>query len=74
MKHLVIAIIPARGGSKRIPKKNLVDLAEKSLIAYTILGAKKSQYLQGNIYVSTEDEEIAKVAKRFGARFLWATL
>lgn len=66
----MIAIIPARSGSKRIPKKNLVDLGGIPLIAHTMLCAKKSKYLTGNIYVSTEDKEIAKVAKKFGAKVI----
>lgn len=67
MAHKAIAIIPARGGSKRIPKKNLVDLGGKPLIAYTILNAKKSKYVKNNLYVSTENQTIAKVGKEFGA-------
>jgi len=70
MKHKAVAIIPARGGSKRIPRKNLVDLGGKPLIAYSILSAKQSKYLNGNIYVSTEDDEIAKVSKELGAKVI----
>jgi N-acylneuraminate cytidylyltransferase len=62
----VIAIIPARGGSKGLPRKNIIDLAGKPLIAYSILAAKYSKYID-RIIVSTEDEEIAKVAEDWGA-------
>jgi N-acylneuraminate cytidylyltransferase len=61
-----LAIIPARGGSKRIPKKNLVKLGDKPLIYHTIAAAKKSEYLN-RVIVSTDDEEIAKVSEEFGA-------
>ena len=64
-----IAIIPARGGSKRIPKKNIKDFLGKPLIAYSIETAKRSQ-LFDKIVVSTDDEEIADVAKKYGAEVL----
>ena len=54
----IVGIIPARGGSKRIPKKNLKLLKNKPLIAYTIIEAKKSKLLN-SVYVSTEDEKIS---------------
>lgn len=62
----VLAVIPARGGSKGIPRKNLADLCGKPLIAYSIqagLGARSITRL----IVSTDDAEIAEVAKSFGA-------
>ncbi|MDT0689812.1 acylneuraminate cytidylyltransferase family protein [Salegentibacter sp. F188] len=62
----VVAIIPARGGSKRIPKKNIVDFNGKPLIAWTIEAAKKSGLFE-KIVVSTDSSEIAEVAKRYGA-------
>ena len=62
----VVAIIPARGGSKGVPRKNIRDLAGKPLIAYTIEVAKKSRYID-SIIVSTDDEEIAKIARNYGA-------
>ncbi len=61
-----ICIIPARGGSKRIPRKNIKDFLGKPLIAYSIETAKKSGLFK-RIIVSTEDEEIAKVSKEYGA-------
>ncbi len=62
-----VAVIPARGGSKRIPKKNIIDFFGKPLIAYSIQSALKSE-LFDEVIVSTDDEEIAKVAKQYGAR------
>lgn len=61
----VLAIIPARGGSKGIPRKNIIDLAGKPLIAWTIEEAKKSQYID-KLILSSEDEEIINVAKAWG--------
>ncbi|GKX65523.1 cytidylyltransferase domain-containing protein [Inconstantimicrobium mannanitabidum] len=63
----ILAIIPARGGSKGLPRKNVKELDGKPLISYTIEEAKKSKYID-RIVVSTEDEEIAKVSKQFGAQ------
>ncbi len=62
----ILAVIPARGGSKGIPRKNIKLLAGKPLIAYTIEAAKKSRLLD-RIIVSTEDKEIASIAKKYGA-------
>lgn len=62
----IVAVIPARGGSKRIPRKNIRNFCGKSLIAWTILGALKSKYLD-RVIVSTDDKEIARIAKRYGA-------
>ena len=61
-----IAIIPARGGSKRIPGKNIKTFAGKPLIAYSIDAAKASG-LFDKIIISTDSEEVAEVAKSFGA-------
>jgi len=61
-----VAIIPARGGSKRIPKKNIRSFFGKPLIAYSIEVAKESG-LFDDIIVSTDDEKIAKVALEYGA-------
>jgi pseudaminic acid cytidylyltransferase len=61
-----IAIIPARGGSKRIPRKNIKDFFGMPLIAYSIKVALKSK-LFDKVIVSTDDEEIAKIAKEYGA-------
>jgi len=62
----VVAIIPARGGSKRIPRKNIKDFHGKPLIAYSIEVALKSK-LFDKVIVSTDDNEIANVAKEYGA-------
>ncbi|QLH81210.1 cytidylyltransferase domain-containing protein [Halosimplex pelagicum] len=61
----VFGIIPARGGSKRIPRKNIVDFGGKPLIAHTIEQANQSSVLNRCI-VSTDDDEIAKVAREYG--------
>lgn len=62
----IYAIIPARGGSKGIPGKNIKLLAGKPLIGWTIEEAKKSRYIS-RVIVNTDDEKIAEVAKSFGA-------
>jgi CMP-N-acetylneuraminic acid synthetase len=62
----ILGIIPARGGSKGIPRKNIKLLAGKPLIAWTIGEAKKSRYIN-RLIVSTDDKEIAEVAKSYGA-------
>jgi len=62
----ILGLIPARGGSRRIPKKNIKLLAGKPLIAYTIEAAEKSKYIN-RIVVSTDSKEIASVAKKYGA-------
>ncbi|MDC0235173.1 pseudaminic acid cytidylyltransferase [Candidatus Marinimicrobia bacterium] len=61
-----VAVIPARGGSKRIPRKNIREFYGKPMIAWPIEVAKRSK-LFDRIIVSTDDEEIAIVAKSFGA-------
>ena len=61
-----ICIIPARGGSKRIPKKNIKPFCGKPLIAYSIETALKSELFE-KVIVSTDSEEIAKVATSYGA-------
>jgi N-acylneuraminate cytidylyltransferase len=61
-----LAIIPARGGSKRIPRKNIKDFLGKPIIAYSIEAAIKSE-LFDEIMVSTDDSEIAEVALKYGA-------
>src|SRR5690349_19074776 len=61
-----LCIIPARGGSKSVPKKNLAVVAGKPLIAWTIEQALGSRALD-RVIVSTDSEEIAEVARAFGA-------
>lgn len=60
-----LCIIPARGGSKRFPRKNIALLAGKPLISYAIESALQSERFE-EVFVSTEDEEIAEIASRFG--------
>ncbi len=62
----VIAIIPARGGSKRVPKKNIRLLVDKPMIAYTIQAAQMARIFD-RIIVSTDDPEISEVAEKYGA-------
>ena len=61
----ILAVIPARGGSKGIPRKNIRLLAGKPLIAYSIQTALKSKYVD-DVVVSTENEEIAEISKNYG--------
>lgn len=62
----ILALIPARGGSKSIPRKNIRPLAGHPLIAYSIAAGRQSQLVTRTI-VSTDDEEIAAVARQYGA-------
>ncbi|MBI5807006.1 MAG: pseudaminic acid cytidylyltransferase [Ignavibacteriales bacterium] len=66
-KSRKIAIIPARGGSKRIPRKNIKDFLGKPIIAYSIEAAFASD-LFDEVMVSTDDPEIAEVARKYGAK------
>jgi len=61
-----VAIITARGGSKRIPRKNIKEFCGKPILAYSIEAAVSSGIFD-TVMVSTDDEEIAEVAKRYGA-------
>ncbi len=61
-----IAIIPARGGSKRIPRKNIKSFYGKPIIAWSVEAAKSSGLFE-HIIISTDDEEIAEVARNYGA-------
>lgn len=65
----IVAIIPARGGSKGLTRKNIIDLAGKPLIAWTIEAALKSKYITKTI-VSSEDEEILNFSKNYGAEII----
>lgn len=64
------AIIPARGGSKSIPRKNLADLCGHPLIAYPIVRAKECAEIE-RVYVSTDDSEIGKTAQYYGATVVY---
>lgn len=63
----MVAIIPARGGSKGLPGKNIKDLCGKPMIAYTIEEALKSSYIT-DVIISTDCKEIEKVATKYGAK------
>lgn len=63
----ILAVIPARGGSKEIPRKNVRILAGKPLIYYSITVAKKSKYIT-DVVVSTDDDEISKISVRYGVK------
>lgn len=65
----ILAIIPARGGSKGIPKKNIRLMNGKPLISYSIKNALNSSYIT-DVYVSTDSEEIADVSRIYGARII----
>lgn len=60
-----ICVIPARGGSKRVPKKNIIDFHGKPLLAWTIEAAVKSKLFGKNIYVSSDSDEILAVAGKY---------
>jgi CMP-N-acetylneuraminic acid synthetase len=62
----VLALIPARGGSKSIPRKNIVDFAGFPLIAYSIAAGLAAETVT-RVIVSTDDEEIAAISRRYGA-------
>ncbi|RUM70957.1 MAG: acylneuraminate cytidylyltransferase family protein [Sulfurovum sp.] len=64
-----LAIIPARGGSKRLPKKNILDLKGKPLIAYSIEAGLQSKYID-KVIVSSDDDEILDTSKAFGAEII----
>ncbi len=64
--HSILALIPARGGSKGVPRKNIREMAGIPLIAWTINEAKKSKYAD-KLVVSTDDQEIIRIANQYGA-------
>lgn len=66
----LLAIVPARGGSKRLPGKNILPLGGKPLIAWTI-GAARESGAFASVLVSTDDETIAEEARRYGADVPW---
>ena len=66
-KKKIIAIIPARGGSKGIPKKNIQELGGEPLIYYAIKQAKESEFIT-DFFVSTDDEEIINIAELNGSK------
>ena len=66
MNKTFLAIIPARGGSKRLPRKNILDLCGKPLISYSIEAGLKSKYIS-KVIVSSDDNEILTISKECGA-------
>ena len=65
MKNEILCVIPARGGSKGIPSKNIQKICGKPLIQYTIETAKNSKLIS-RIIISTDSEKIAKIARKLG--------
>lgn len=65
-----IAIIPARGGSKRLPGKNILSLGGMPLLAHSIVYAKANPHIIDEVYVSTDDDSIKKIALEFGAKVI----
>ena len=66
---MILGVIPARGGSKEIPRKNVKQINGKPLIAWTIEAAKESKIIDRYV-VSTEDDEIAAVSREYGAEVI----
>ncbi|MGB8703288.1 MAG: acylneuraminate cytidylyltransferase, partial [Thermosynechococcaceae cyanobacterium] len=64
-----VAIIPARGGSKGLPRKNVRPLLNLPLIAHTILDAKESKFIN-SIFVSTDDQEIANISRSYDVKVI----
>lgn len=64
-----LAIIPARGGSKRLPRKNVLDLAGKPLVSWSIEAGLNSKYVD-KVIVTSDDEEVLKISKQFGAEII----
>jgi|TARA_Y100000310_G_C20599690_1_gene772354 CMP-N-acetylneuraminic acid synthetase len=62
-----VAIIPARGGSKRLPRKNIYNIWGQPMIYWSIKAAKESRYID-DVYVTSEDSEILKISKKFKAK------
>lgn len=65
----IVAIIPARGGSKGVPRKNVMDFCGRPLIAWTISSALQSNSIQ-RVFVTTEDKEIANISRENGAEII----
>ncbi len=68
-KYKIAGLIPARGGSERIPRKNIKVMAGKPMMAWTIEASLKSRHID-NTFVSTEDIEVEKVAKEYGVEIV----
>ena len=70
MPNKTIAIIPARGGSKRLPNKNILLLGNYPLLVHSILFAQANSEIIDEVYVSTDDAEIREIALQFGAKVI----
>ena len=66
-KKRICAIIPARGGSKRLHRKNIYPVWGEPMLSWSIKAAKESKYIS-EVWVSTEDDEIKEIAKSYGAK------
>lgn len=66
----IICIIPARGGSKSIPQKNIIAFCGKPLIAWSIEQALDSKYVD-KVYVTTDDKKIGEISEKYGAKVIW---
>ena len=66
----IVAIIPARGNSKGIKNKNIINFCDKPLIYWTIQQSLGSKYINENVYVSSDSEEILNLSNSFGARII----
>jgi CMP-N,N'-diacetyllegionaminic acid synthase len=64
---MIVSIIPARGGSKGLPEKNIIDFCGKPLISWSILQSKESQSVD-EVYVSSDDDGIIDISHKFGAK------
>tara|TARA_Y100000816_G_scaffold291137_1_gene281590 strand:+ start:3634 stop:4356 length:723 start_codon:yes stop_codon:yes gene_type:complete len=69
-KYKILCVISARGGSKGIKNKNIIDFCGKPLIAWSILQAQKSKIID-NVYISTDSKKIAKISRKYGAKILF---
>lgn len=65
----IVAVIPARGGSKGLPNKNIMSLLGLPLVAHSILDAKESRYIS-DVFVTTDSEVIAEIASSYGAKVI----
>lgn len=70
MKNKTIAIIPARGGSKRLPDKNILLLGNYPLLVHSILFAQANSEIIDEVYVSTNEEKIKEIALQYGAKVI----
>ena len=65
----IIAVIPARGGSKRLPRKNIYPVFDKPMLAWSIEACLRSELID-DVFVSTEDEQIAQIAHQYNAKII----